>query len=287
MFAFAIWDKRKQSLFVARDRLGIKPFYFSLLDNGHFVFGSELKVLTQHPRFDHSLRDTTIEDYFTFGYVPEPFTIYQHSFKLRPGHCFTLHKGQKQLPEQQEYWDIPTDFEQSLSAQEIESQLVERLKEAVDIRMVADVPLGSFLSGGVDSSAVVALMSQLQDDPVNACSIGFDVESFNETDFAKTVAERYQSNHHIEMVDQDDFDLIDKLAFLYDEPYADSSAMPTYRVCQLARKHVTVALSGDGADELFTGYGRYRLHGNEDKVRNMLPLGLRKPRVWPFRCALS
>jgi asparagine synthase (glutamine-hydrolysing) len=282
MFAFAIWDKQKQALFVARDRLGIKPLYFSLFDNGHFAFGSELKVLTQHPRFDQTLRDTTIEDYFTFGYVPEPYTIYQHTYKLRPGHCFTIHRGQKSLPEQVEYWDVPTVFEQDLTEQEIQEQLVDRLKEAVDIRMVADVPLGSFLSGGVDSSAVVALMSQLQDDPVNACSIGFDVESFNETDFAKMVAERYKSNHHIEMVSQNDFDLVDKLAFLYDEPYADSSAMPTYRVCELARKHVTVALSGDGADELFAGYGRYRLHGHEDKVRSMLPLGLRKPIFGPL-----
>ncbi|WP_448212535.1 XrtA/PEP-CTERM system amidotransferase [Colwellia sp. MEBiC06753] len=282
MFAFAIWHKAKQSLFVARDRVGIKPLYFSLLDNGHFAFGSELKVLTQHPRFDSTLRDTTIEDYFTFGYVPEPHTIYQHAYKLRPGHYFTIHKGQTQLPEQQEYWDIPTDGGTGITDKEIKEQLVERLKEAVNIRMIADVPLGSFLSGGVDSSAVVALMSQLQNEPVDACSIGFDVKEFNETDYAKMVAERYQANHHIEMVDQNDFDLIDKLAFLYDEPYADSSAMPTYRVCELARKHVTVALSGDGADELFAGYGRYRLHGHEDKIRNLLPLAIRKPIFGPL-----
>lgn len=282
MFAFAVWDRRKQSLFVARDRLGIKPLYFSLLDNGHFVFGSELKVLTQHPRFDRSLRDTTIEDYFTFGYVPEPFTIYQNAYKLRPGHCFTIARGQTQLPEQEEYWDIPVNSNVELTEKEIADQLVERLKEAVDIRMVADVPLGSFLSGGVDSSAVVALMSQLQEDPVNACSIGFDIAEFNETDYAKQVASRYRAKHHIEMVDQNDFELIDKLAFLYDEPYADSSAMPTYRVCELARKHVTVALSGDGADELFAGYGRYRLHGHEEKVRAMLPLSVRKPIFGPL-----
>lgn len=276
MFAFAIWDRQKQSLFVARDRLGIKPLYFSLLDDGHFVFGSELKVLTEHERFDKTIRETTVEDYFSFGYIPEPFTIYQNTYKLSPGHRFTIRKGDKQLPTPQEYWDIPTQLDTSLSAEEINEQLVERLKEAVDIRMVADVPLGSFLSGGVDSSSVVALMSQLQEDPVNTCSIGFDVPEFNETEFAQMVADRYKTNHRVEVVDSDDFDLIDKLADLYDEPYADSSAMPTYRVCELARKHVTVALSGDGADELFAGYRRYNWHLKEEKIRNMLPLPLRR-----------
>jgi len=138
------------------------------------------------------------------------------------------------------------------------------------------VPLGAFLSGGVDSSAIVALMSELQEDPVNACSIGFDVKEFNETDFAIEVAKRYKANHRIDIVDQNDFDLVDQLAALYDEPYADSSAMPTFRVCELARKHVTVALSGDGADEIFAGYSRYRWHMNEEKIRGILPLGLRK-----------
>ncbi len=282
MFAFAIWDKKRQSLFIARDRLGIKPFFYSLFEDGHFAFGSELKVLTAHPLFDKKLRDSAVEDYFTFGYVPEPHTIYEHAYKLRPGHCLTITKGMNSIPQSKEYWDVPTQFTREISEQEVQEQLITRLKEAVDIRMVADVPLGSFLSGGVDSSAVVALMSQLQSDPVNACSIGFDSEAFNETEFAKQVASRYNANHRIETVGQDDFDLVDQLAFLYDEPYADSSAMPTYRVCQLARQHVTVALSGDGADELFTGYGRYRLHGHEEKVRGALPLGLRKAVFGPL-----
>lgn len=276
MFAFAIWDRKEQSLFMARDRLGIKPFFFSLLDDGHFIFGSELKVLTANTLFDKTLRDTSVEDYFTFGYIPEPNTIYQQAFKLSPGHRLLLKKGDKLIPEPEEYWDLPTNFTPSLTKEEVNEQLVNRLKEAVNIRMVADVPLGSFLSGGVDSSAIVALMSGLQEDPVNACSIGFDIKEFNETDFAIEVAERYKADHRIEIVNQDDFDLVDKLAALYDEPYADSSAMPTYRVCELARKHVTVALSGDGADELFAGYGRYRWHMNEEKVRQILPLNLRK-----------
>ncbi|KGJ95958.1 XrtA/PEP-CTERM system amidotransferase [Thalassotalea sp. ND16A] len=282
MFAFAIWDRNKQQLFIARDRLGIKPLFYSRLDDGHFIFGSELKVLTAHPLFDKSLRDTTIEDYFTFGYIPEPYTVYQQAYKLPPGHRLVVKKNDKQLPQSQEYWDVPTHFEYSRSAAEINEQLVERLKEAVAMRMVADVELGAFLSGGVDSSGVVALMSQLQSDPVNTCSIGFDAKAFNETEFARSVAARYQTNHREETVSQNDFELIDELALLYDEPYADSSAMPTYRVCELARKHVTVALSGDGADELFAGYGRYRLHNNEEKIRKLLPLGLRKTLFAPL-----
>ena len=153
--------------------------------------------------------------------------------------------------------------------------------------MISEVPLGAFLSGGVDSSAVVAAMAGLSAEPVNTCSIGFDDPAFNEAAFAKTVADRYRTNHHVETVQSDDFDLIDTLARLYDEPYADSSAIPTYRVCQLARKHVTVALSGDGGDETFGGYRRYRLHLMEERMRSALPLSVRQPifgllgRVYP------
>lgn len=277
MFAFAIWDKTQQCLFLARDRLGIKPMFYSLLDNGQFLFGSELKVLRQHPEFVHQLRDSAIEDYFSFGYVPEPHTIYQHSYKLAPGHTLLLRFGDKQLPEPKQYWDVPSQWQHSLNEQELSEDIIRRLREAVQIRLVAEVPLGAFLSGGVDSSAVVAMMAGLQDDPVNTCSIGFDSPEFNETDFARQVATRYQTNHHEDIVSQNDFELLDKLADLYDEPYADSSAIPTYRVCQMARKHVTVALSGDGADELFAGYRRYKLHLNEERLRRALPLWLRRP----------
>lgn len=282
MFAFAIWDRQKQCMFIARDRLGIKPFFYSLLPNGEFIFGSELKVLKQHPLFDKTLRNTAVEDYFTFGYIPEPHTIYQNTYKLSPGHCFLLEKGNNQLPVPKEYWDVPVHFDNELTAEEVNQQLIERLKEAVKIRMVADVPLGAFLSGGVDSSAIVALMAQLQSDPVNTCAIGFDVKAFNETEYAQQVADQYKTNHRMEVVDQDDFDLVDKLADLYDEPYADSSAMPTYRVCELARKHVTVALSGDGGDELFAGYRRYNLHMHEEKIRRLLPLSVRKAIFGPL-----
>ena len=277
MFAFAIWDRQRQCLFLARDRLGIKPMFYSLLENGEFVFGSELKVLRQHPQFVSTLRDSTIEDYFSFGYVPEPYTIYQHSYKLAPGHSLLLRHGDATLPEPKQYWDIPTQWQHSVSGQQLEAEIISRFREAVDIRLVAEVPLGAFLSGGVDSSAVVAMMAGLQQDPVNTCSIGFDSPEFNETDFARQVAQRYHTHHHEDIVSQNDFELLDKLADLYDEPYADSSAIPTYRVCQMARQHVTVALSGDGADELFAGYRRYKLHLHEERFRQWLPLALRRP----------
>ncbi len=277
MFAFAIWDKSKQCLFLARDRLGIKPLFYALLADGQFIFGSELKVLRHHPAFDRQLRDSTIEDYFTFGYVPEPYTIYQHSYKLSPGHTLLLKHGSNSLPQPKQYWDVPTQWQHTLTEQELQAELITRLREAVDIRLVAEVPLGAFLSGGVDSSAVVAMMAGLQADPVNTCSIGFDSPEFNETDFARQVAARYSTNHHENIVSQNDFELLDKLADLYDEPYADSSAIPTYRVCEMARKQVTVALSGDGADELFAGYRRYKLHLHEERFRQWLPLALRQP----------
>ncbi|MBT1064831.1 amidotransferase 1, exosortase A system-associated [Bowmanella sp. Y26] len=282
MFAFAIWDRPSKTLFMARDRLGIKPLFYTLLSSGELVFGSELKVLTRHPQFDKTLRKEAVEDYFSFGYVPDPHCIYQNSFKLMPGHTLTIKPEQKGLPEQREYWDVPVHWDHQIDEHSAPDELIERMKEAVHIRMVAEVPLGAFLSGGVDSSAVVAMMSQLQDEPVNTCAIGFDVEQFNETEFAEMVAKRYQTNHRVETVSQDDFDLIDHLAFLYDEPYADSSAIPTYRVCELARKHVTVALSGDGGDELFAGYRRYNLHMHEERIRQMLPLWLRKPIFAPL-----
>ena len=180
-------------------------------------------------------------------------------------------------PAQQQYWDIPFSPVAVASEADLQAELLARLREAVEVRRVAEVPLGAFLSGGVDSSAVVAMMAQLQSEPVNTCAIGFDVKQFNETEYAAMVAERYHTNHFEETVSSEDFDLLDQLGALYDEPYADSSAIPTYRVCQLARQRVTVALSGDGGDEHFAGYRRYRWHMNEERLRQALPLGLRKP----------
>ena len=286
MFAFALWDRNQQTLFMARDRMGIKPMHYALLADGTFVFGSELKVITAHPAFSRAIDPLAVEEYFALGYVADPRCIYLGAHKLAPGHTLTLRHGQP-MPAPKPYWDVHFTLDSPIGHQDAMDELRARLDEAVRLRMIADVPLGAFLSGGVDSSAVVATMAGLSNTPVRTCAIGFDVPEFNESAFAQMVADRYHTDHRLEIVKSDDFDLIDTLAWHYDEPYADSSAIPTYRVCQMARKHVTVALSGDGGDESFGGYRRYRLHLAEERARSAIPLGLRRPvfgalgRVYP------
>lgn len=276
MFAFAIWDRNARTFFVARDRLGIKPLYYALADDGCFIFGSELKALLAHPGLKRVIDPFAVEEYFAYGYVPEPKTIYQDVHKLEPGHTLTLRVGQP-IPKSQRYWDVPFQPLAPLGADDAVHELNDRLRDAVQSHMVADVPLGAFLSGGVDSSAVVATMAGLTKDPVNTCSIAFNDPAYDESAYATQVAEQYKTRHHCETVDKDDYALLDTLADLYDEPFADSSAIPTYRVCELARKRVTVALSGDGGDENFAGYRRYRLAMAEQRVRSSMPLAMRKP----------
>nr|WP_315231410.1 XrtA/PEP-CTERM system amidotransferase [uncultured Albidiferax sp.] len=276
MFAFALWDRNLDTFFLARDRLAVKPMYYALLDDGMLLFGSELKSLMAHGGLKRDMDPLAVEEYFALGYVAEPRTIFRQAKKLSPAHTLTIRRGHA-IPEPEQYWDVRFSLDNQIGVEEACAELDERLKESVRLRMIAEVPLGAFLSGGVDSSAVVAEMAQISTEPVNTCSIAFDDPAFNESEFAKTVADRYHTNHHVEMVKSDDFDLIDTLASLYDEPFADSSAIPTYRVCQLARKHVTVALSGDGGDETFGGYRRYRLHLMEEKMRSSMPLALRQP----------
>ena len=286
MFAFALWDRHQQTLFLARDRLGVKPLYYAQTGDGSLIFGSELKALLVHPQLARELDPTAVEDYFAYGYVPEPKTIFRHAVKLEPGHTLCVHHGHA-LSAPRQYWDVPFIPNPTQSEHAACDELLARLREAVKIRLVAEVPLGAFLSGGVDSSAVVALMASIMPEPVNTCSISFGDPGFNESKHAEAVAARYQTRHHTLQVEHDDFDLIDCLANLFDEPFADSSALPTYRVCQLAREHVTVALSGDGGDENLAGYRRYRWHLHEERLRTMLPLGLRRPlfgllgRVYP------
>lgn len=276
MFAFAIWDRAQQMLFLARDRLGIKPLFYAELNNGQMIFGSELKALKHHPLLPKTIDPTAIEDYFGFGYIPDPKTIYRDVYKLEPGYVLSIKRGQKTWRPRQ-YWDVKFQVGQPQTAEQAGEELIERLREAVKIRMVADVPLGAFLSGGVDSSAVVAMMAGLSAEPVNTCSISFGDPKFNEEQFAAKVAARYHTAHRVEQVDPDDFSLIDRLSDLYDEPYADSSALPTYRVCELAKRQVTVALSGDGGDENLAGYSRHRWHVNEQRVRSFMPDALRVP----------
>jgi asparagine synthase (glutamine-hydrolysing) len=286
MFAFALWDRNQQKLFLARDRLGVKPLYYAVLPDGTALFGSELKSLLAHGGLEQEIDPFAIEEYFALGYVPEPRTIFRGARKLPPAHTLTLTRGAAVL-EPREYWDVRFTLDNNVSDADAQAELLDRLRESVRLRMISEVPLGAFLSGGVDSSAVVATMAGLSPDPVNTCSIAFADPAFDETEFAQQVANRYNTRHFVDRVESDDFDLVDELARLYDEPYADSSALPTYRVCQLARRHVTVALSGDGGDESFGGYRRYRMHVGEERVRSAVPLGFRRPvfgllgRVYP------
>lgn len=283
MFAFAIWDRREQSLFIARDRLGVKPLFYAVLADGTLVFGSELKAITLHPKVPRVIHPEAVEDYFAFGYVPDPRTIYRDVHKLAPGHYLYWKRGQSR-PAPVEYWDVPRpgQYSQNLSVEALGEQLRERLKEAVRKRLISDVPLGAFLSGGIDSSAVVAMMREIGAGEILTCSIGFQEPKYDESAYAKMVADAKRTNHKTEVVEASDYSLLEKLVDLYDEPFADSSAIPTYRVCQLARRHVTVALSGDGGDEDFIGYRRYMLFAMEQGLRDRLPLGLRKAVFGPL-----
>lgn len=276
MFAFALWDRNRETLFLARDRLGKKPLYYTMLPNGEFIFGSELKALLLHPGLKRDIEPRAVEDYFAYGYVPDPRTILKGVHKLAPGHALTVCRGQNAVAPR-EFWDVPFQPLVKIDEATAMDELMARLREAVRIRLMSEVPLGAFLSGGVDSSGVVALMAGLSEEPVNTCSISFGDPAYNESQFAQQVATRYHTRHYVERVDTDDFDLIDVLARAYDEPFADSSAIPTYRVCQLARKRVTVALSGDGGDETLAGYRRYRWHMYEERVRRLLPQVVRGP----------
>jgi asparagine synthase (glutamine-hydrolysing) len=277
MFAFALWDRNLETLFLARDRLGVKPLYYAPLGDGMLIFGSELKSLLVHPGLKREIEPRAVEDYLAYGYVPEPRTIFAGALKLPPGCTLSVRRGAAGLPAPREYWDVPFKPGSPLTPAAAQEELILRLRDAVEVRLIAEVPLGAFLSGGVDSSAVVAMMAQCSDGPVNTCSISFGDPAFNEAAYAQKVADRYHTRHRVERVDTDDFGLLDRLADVYDEPFADSSAIPTYRLCELARKSVTVALSGDGGDENFAGYRRYRWHVYEERMRAVLPLSVRAP----------
>jgi asparagine synthase (glutamine-hydrolysing) len=274
MFAFALYDAAAESLFLARDRLGVKPLYLAPLADGALVFASELKGLLAHPLLRREVSPQAVEDYLTLGYVPDDACIVESVTKLPAGHFLLVRRG-RGVPAPVRWWDVDFSNPSAASAAVLEEELVERLREAVRSRMVADVPLGAFLSGGVDSSAVVAMMAETSRSAVETCSIGFTDSKHDESAWAKIVADRFATSHRTRIVDAADFSLIDTLAATFDEPFADASALATYRVSELAREKVKVALSGDGADEAFAGYRRYRLFSAEEKVRGLLPGGAR------------
>lgn len=274
MFAFALWDRSRGCLFLARDRVGIKPLHYAALPDGRLLFASELKAIKQHPAFAPALAPEAVADYFAFGYVPDPRTIYRSVYKLEPGHTLLVEDGRVGEPRQ--YWDMA--FEPTADPGEVIrcGQLRDALRDAVTSHLVSDVPVGAFLSGGVDSSAVVALMADGCQDVPHTTSIAFGEAAYDEAEHAQRVAQRYGTRHHVARLEVDALQDAERIAALYDEPYADSSALPTERLCRLARDHTKVVLSGDGGDETFAGYRRYRFHRAEEAIRRPLPLWLRR-----------
>ncbi|MFC3051195.1 XrtA/PEP-CTERM system amidotransferase [Kordiimonas pumila] len=273
MFAFGIWDNRKQELFLARDRLGIKPLYYTTVSDGTFVFGSELKAILEHPACRRKLRIDALEDYLALGYVPDPKSLVAGVCTLPPACTMIKRQGQTK-DDIREYWS--PDITGGSGVVTDASELLGRLEEAVKLRMIADVPLGAFLSGGVDSSAVVGLMSKNSTSPVETCAIGSEDIEYDESGYAERVANHFKTHHRLRFSSAEDGGLIRTMAKVYDDPFADLSAFPTYKVCALAREKVIVALSGDGGDELFAGYRRYKFHMMEEKLRKTIPLSLRR-----------
>jgi asparagine synthase (glutamine-hydrolysing) len=259
MFAFGIWDARLRLLFLARDHVGKKPLYHAQA-GGQFIFASEIQALLAHPGIRRELEPSAIDDYLTYGYVPAPKTAFRGVYKLPPAHTLTLRLGEgveSTQPRIESYWRLDYSPKLDLNEDDAATALLELLTEAVRLRMVADVPLGALLSGGIDSSLIVALMSRLSDRPIKTFSIGFDEQRFNELPHASKVAQHYGTDHQELVVRPDALEILPTLVRHYGEPYADSSAIPTFQVARMTRQHVTVALCGDGGDECFAGYERY------------------------------
>jgi asparagine synthase (glutamine-hydrolysing) len=283
MFAIALVDRKDARLYLARDRIGEKPLYYAHMGNS-FLFGSELKALKQHPAWKADIDPNSLKSYLRYGYVPSPGSIYRDAYRVPSGGVVSVElKGNKRNQTSTRlYWSVEQAYSSglanplSISDDEAMARLRDLLTDAVGMRMVADVPLGAFLSGGIDSSLVVALMQRLSSKPVKTFSIGFGESRFNEAESAKAVA-RHLGTEHLEFYvsPQDSLDVIPKLPTMYDEPFADSSQIPTHLVSLLARRHVTVSLSGDGGDELFCGYDRYDLAYNLSRGLEGIPAAIR------------
>jgi len=272
MFAFALWNKEKKELFVARDRMGKKPLYY-YFDNENIFFASELKALLVLPNIPKNVRDDAVYDFFVYQYIPDPKTIFENIYKLEPGHFITVNVNGFN---KREYWDVSFAHTSNDSEEKIKADLTTLTDHCTKSRMISDVPLGAFLSGGVDSSGIVALMAKNSKSPITTCSIGFDDEKYNEVDFARSVAEQYKTNHHEFTVHKNVKDELNHIVSFFDEPFADPSLVPTYFVSELAKQKVTVAVAGDGGDEVFAGYEKYTVDHIENQLRQKVPLALRK-----------
>lgn len=278
MFSIAIWDSENRKLLLARDRVGKKPLYYAY--NGQSItFGSELKALLAAGGLSLDVDCESLSDYFSFGYIPAPKTIYRGVRKVMPAHYLTV---SAQGLRETEYWDLSFAGTETRSEEEWCEIVRHKLCEATRVRLMSDVPLGAFLSGGLDSSSIVAMMAHLMKVPVTTCSVGFHEKEYDETSHARQVAQLFHSSHHEQTVSPNALEVIDKLVWHYDEPFADSSAVPTYYVCRVARQQVTVALGGDGGDENFAGYRRYYFDQLENKMRRFAPAPLRRAVFHPL-----
>ncbi|HLA45697.1 MAG TPA: asparagine synthase (glutamine-hydrolyzing) [Aggregatilineales bacterium] len=278
MFALVIWDTRTQKLILARDRVGLKPLYYHHSPN-YFAFASEIKALLLHPDISRELDFQALADYFTYLWIPEPLTIFRDIQKLPPGHKLVCHADGNGKIEISRYWrwNMAQSENRNLRYEDALEALRFHIEDAVKVRLMSDVPLGALLSGGVDSSAVVAMMARNSSIPVRTFSIGFEVASHDEREYAREVAQFCGTEHHELIVTPEAIDeVLPKLAHQYDEPFADASMLPTYYVCKMARQHVTVALGGDGGDEVFAGYDRYRKLLYWSRYVDKIPLRLRQ-----------
>jgi asparagine synthase (glutamine-hydrolysing) len=272
MFAFALWDTTSEKMMIARDRMGKKPLYY-LQTETQFAFASEIKALLTLPNVPRDIRLDAVYDFFAYQYIPDPKSIFTHIHKLPPAHYMTIDASGVNI---QQYWDVSFKNTSDESEEVLTQKLRELATHCTKQRMVSDVPLGAFLSGGVDSSGVVAMMATNSETPVTTCSIGFDEKKFNETEFAKEVANQYHTDHHEFTVHQNVADNLEKIVAYFDEPFADPSLVPTFFVSELARQQVTVAIAGDGGDEVFAGYEKYTTDATENRLRNKFPKFIRK-----------
>ena len=262
MYAFALWDDHTKELYLARDRVGEKPMYYGAIDNT-FLFGSQLKALTAHPSWNGNIDRNALSLFMKYGYVPAPHSIYENILKLPPAHYVVISDNASQIGTPICYWDVNDALQDSITAEHLGSEsiadnLEQLLLDSVKRRMVADVPIGAFLSGGIDSTMIVALMQSAANEPIKTFSIGFNEENYDEAKYAKQIAEHLGTDHtELYIGPQDLLAMVPRLSAIYDEPFADPSQIPTFIVSELAKNHVTVSLSGDGGDELFFGYTRY------------------------------
>jgi asparagine synthase (glutamine-hydrolysing) len=276
MFAIALWDAEHDRLVLARDRLGKKPLFY-WHDGSQFYFASELKALVTVPGFPRELDAGAVDAYLTYQYVPHPISIYRGVQKLSPGHLLVYERGQVRI---ERYWDIDWSLENPVSELDASTRLKDLLDDAIRLRLRSDVPLGAFLSGGVDSSLIVALAQKHLSEPIRTFSIGFSEADHDETAFAQMVADHVGTRHERFEVQPDALDIVDHLVEAYDEPFSDSSAVPTWYLCEMTRRNVTVALSGDGGDELFGGYDRYRALQLSEQMQKWLPIGAIRNAWW-------